>query len=209
MNACLYGTGAWLSPPQQVGGCQRSDISANEGDSPGAAGGDTRVTQFLIETFFVFSHLKLIFVCEINQLMKTDTWIKLTFSLAVPLGLAWTVYTAAAAPGTLPPAAAKPGVTYATDIKPIFDNSCVKCHSGDKPKGHLKLDSLAGALKGGKDGKVIKIGDSAQSMLVQAVAHVSQDDDDWMPPLHNRAGIEPLRPEQIGLIRAWIDQGAK
>jgi hypothetical protein len=109
----------------------------------------------------------------------------------------------------MPPAAAKPGVTYATDIKPILDNSCVKCHSGDKPKGHLKLDSLAGALKGGKDGKVIMAGNSAKSMLVQAVSHVSHDDEDWMPPLNNRAGIGPLTPGQIGLIRAWIDQGAK
>jgi len=141
--------------------------------------------------------------------MKTYNWIKWTFTLAVPLGLAWTVYAEDAAPGKMPPAAAKQGVTYETDIKPIFDNSCVKCHSGDKPKGHLKLDSLAGALKGGKDGKVIMAGDSAKSMLVQAVAHVSTDDEDWMPPLHNRAGIAPLTPEQISLIRAWIDQGAK
>ena len=33
--------------------------------------------------------------------------------------------------------------------------------------------------------------------------------DAWMPPLHNKANIGPLTPEQIGLIRAWIDQGAK
>jgi hypothetical protein len=30
-----------------------------------------------------------------------------------------------------------------------------------------------------------------------------------MPPAHNKANIGPLTPEQIGLIRAWIDQGAK
>jgi hypothetical protein len=141
--------------------------------------------------------------------MKTYNRIKLTFTLAIPLGLAWMAYAEGATPGTMPPAAAKPGVTYATDIKPILDNSCVKCHSGDKPKGHLKLDSLAGALKGGKDGKVIMAGNSAKSMLVQAVSHVSHDDEDWMPPLNNRAGIGPLTPGQIGLIRAWIDQGAK
>ncbi|HUA67450.1 MAG TPA: c-type cytochrome domain-containing protein [Candidatus Saccharimonadales bacterium] len=141
--------------------------------------------------------------------MKINTWIKLTFVLAVPLGLAAIAFADDATPGTLPPASTQSGVTYATDIKPIFDNSCIKCHSGDKPKGHLKLDTLAGVLKGGKDGKVILAGESAKSMLVQAVAHLSDDDDDWMPPLHNRAGIGPLTPEQIGLIRAWIDQGAK
>jgi hypothetical protein len=31
----------------------------------------------------------------------------------------------------------------------------------------------------------------------------------WMPPLENKAGIKPLTSGQIGLIRAWIDQGAK
>ena len=165
--------------------------------------------EFLVETFFRFEHLKLIFARETLKLMKTNTWIKLTFTVAVPLGLAWTVYADDAAPGMLPPAAAKQGVTYATDIKPVLDNSCVKCHSGDKPKGHLKLDSLAGVLKGGKEGKVFIDGNSAKSPLVLRVAHLSKDDDDWMPPLHNRAGIGPLTPEQIGLIRAWIDQGAK
>jgi len=135
--------------------------------------------------------------------------IKLTVvASAAAFGLA-AVASADDATGKLPPASTKQGVTYATDTKPILDNSCVKCHSGDKPKAHLKLDTLAGALKGGKDGKVITPGDSAKSMLVQAVAHLTADKDSWMPPLHNRANIGPLTPDQIGLIRAWIDQGAK
>lgn len=109
----------------------------------------------------------------------------------------------------LPPASTKGGVTYVTDIKPIFDASCTKCHSGNRAKGRLKLDSLEGALKGSKDGKVITPGDSANSYVVKAIAHVSDDHDDWMPPLRNKAGIKPLTDDQIGLIRAWIDQGAK
>jgi len=141
--------------------------------------------------------------------MKNQTWMKLTFALAIPLGLALTATADDATPGTLPPAADKQGVTFAADIKPLFDNSCTKCHSGDKPKGRLKLDTLAGVLKGGKEGKVLVAGNSAKSELVLRVAHLSKDDDDWMPPLHNRAHIGPLTPEQIGLIRAWIDQGAK
>lgn len=134
------------------------------------------------------------------------TWIKLTFVCAVPMGL---VFATSATAAELPPASTQQGVTFAADIKPIFDHSCVKCHSGDRPKGRLKLDTLADVLKGGKDGKVIEAGHSAKSPLVQAVAHVSKDNHDWMPPLHNRAGVGPLTPEQIGLIRAWIDQGAK
>ena len=108
----------------------------------------------------------------------------------------------------LPPASDKKGVTYAGDIKAIFDKSCVKCHGAEKPKAKLRLDSLAGALKGSEDGKVIETGKSAESVLVHNVAHLG-DEDNWMPPPDNKAKIPPLTPEQVGLIRAWIDQGAK
>jgi len=139
--------------------------------------------------------------------MKITTPIKLTaIALAATFGLA---FAAAADTAQLPPASTKTGVTYATDIKPVFDQSCVKCHSGDKPKAKLKLDSLENALKGSKDGKVVIPGNSAKSPIVLNVAHLSNDKDTWMPPPHNKANIGPLTPEQIGLIRAWIDQGAK
>lgn len=110
----------------------------------------------------------------------------------------------------LPPASDKTGVTYDGDIKAIFDKSCVKCHSGEKAKSKLHLDSLAGAVKGGKqeDGPDIVPGNSGKSLLVYAVAHVG-DEDDFMPPPKNKANIPPLTKEQVGLIRAWIDQGAK
>jgi hypothetical protein len=111
-------------------------------------------------------------------------------------------------PSKLPPAATTQGVTYEKDIKPIFEQSCVKCHNGPKAKGKLHLDSLEGALKGGEDGKVIVPGDSGKSTLVYNVAHLG-DEDDYMPPPKNKANIGPLTKEQIGLIRAWIDQGAK
>jgi mono/diheme cytochrome c family protein len=108
----------------------------------------------------------------------------------------------------LPPASDQKDVTYAKDIKPIFEKSCVKCHGAEKPKGKLRLDSLEGAMKGGEDGKVIVPGKSADSMLVHNIAHLGNEDD-YMPPPDNKAKIPPLTKEQIGLIRAWIDQGAK
>ena len=110
---------------------------------------------------------------------------------------------------TLPPAATKTGVTYATDIKPIFDVSCVKCHSGDRPKARLSMDTLEGILKGTKQGKIVTVGDSTNSVIVKAIAHLTRDPEGWMPPPNNRAGLKELTPEQIGLVRAWIDQGAK
>jgi mono/diheme cytochrome c family protein len=108
----------------------------------------------------------------------------------------------------LPPASDKTGVTYTTDIKPIFDKSCITCHGAEKHKGRLRLDGLEAVLKGGEDGKVVVPGNSAGSMLVHNIAHAG-DPEAYMPPPKNKANIPPLTKEQIGLIRAWIDQGAK
>ena len=108
----------------------------------------------------------------------------------------------------IPPASSKTGVTYAVDIKPTFETSCAKCHGAEKPKGRLRLDILEGVLKGGEDGKVVLPGNSAGSVLVHNVAHAGHPDG-YMPPPRNKANIPPLTKEQIGLIRAWIDQGAK
>lgn len=109
----------------------------------------------------------------------------------------------------LPAASTKSPVTYATDIKPIFDKSCVRCHGAEKPKAKLRMDSLAGVLKGSEDGPVLKAGKSAESQMVIATARISSNPDDNMPPLNNKAGIPPLTQDQVALLRAWIDQGAK
>jgi len=108
----------------------------------------------------------------------------------------------------LPPAATKTGVTFAADIKPIFDVACVKCHGDEKPKAGLKLTSLEATLKGTKDGKVVVPGDAVKSSLLISVACIGEEDH-WMPPKNNKAKIAPLTKEQVGLVRAWIEQGAK
>jgi mono/diheme cytochrome c family protein len=104
----------------------------------------------------------------------------------------------------LPPAATKTGLTFDKDIKPIFEKSCVKCHGAEKQKGKLRLDSLEASLKGGENGESIVKGDSAKSTLVHTIARL--DPDSAMPP--DGKG-DPLTKEQIGIVRAWIDQGAK
>ena len=105
----------------------------------------------------------------------------------------------------LPPASTKTGLTYDKDIKPIFEKSCFKCHGSEKQKGKLRVDSLQAVLKGGEDGKVVEPGNSAKSVLVHNVSRIG-DEDNWMPPTDKG---DPLSKDQIGLIRAWIDQGAK
>ncbi len=131
----------------------------------------------------------------------------LSLGLGIISGLSLGLFTATAAEpdvSKLPPAAATKGVTYEKDIKAILDKSCIKCHGEQKQKAKLRLDSLTAALKGGEDGKVIEAGNSAKSMTVQAVARLGTDS--AMPP---KGGGPALSKEQVGLIRAWIDQGAK
>lgn len=107
---------------------------------------------------------------------------------------------------TLPPPAQRSGLTYDADIKPLFERSCFKCHGEAKQKAELRLDSRRAAIKGAKDGKVILPGRSAESKLVLAVSHLTEEEDEWMPPPEK---AQALSGEEIGLIRAWIDQGAR
>lgn len=127
--------------------------------------------------------------------------------IALTLVAFGTAFVASAEDAKLPPPSTKTGVTFATDIKPIFDTACVKCHDSKKPKqaAKLALDTREGTLKGGSDGKVITVGDSAKSGLVLTVAHVG-DPDSFMP---KGKGAKALTADEVGLIRAWIDQGAK
>ncbi len=105
-------------------------------------------------------------------------------------------------PSRLPPPASKT-ISFATDIQPIFEQSCLRCHGPERPKSGLRLDNRESALKGGDTGVDIIPGDSAHSPLVHYVSRVVEDME--MPPPGKG---EPLTPAQVGLLRAWIDQGA-
>jgi hypothetical protein len=108
----------------------------------------------------------------------------------------------------LPPAADKKGLTYEKDIKPVLEKSCIKCHGPEKPKSKYRVDSLEAMIKGGESEKAAIIaGQSAKSPLIHFVADLVEDME--MPPTDKREKYPALTKEQIGLFRAWIDQGAK
>lgn len=101
------------------------------------------------------------------------------------------------------PAPADRTVDFAKDVQPIFANSCYECHGEKKQKSDYRLDDRANAMKGGEVGKApILVGKSAESPLIQRVAGTNPDE--AMPPKG-----EKLTAAQIGILRAWIDQGAK
>src|SRR5436190_1673444 len=93
-------------------------------------------------------------------------------------------------------------VDFAKQIQPILRQNCVKCHGPEKQKGKLRLDSKEAAMKGGKDGAVIVVGDADKSEFYRRIT-LPKGDDDIMP---NEG--DPLSKEQTDLVRAWIKQGA-
>ena len=101
----------------------------------------------------------------------------------------------------LPPPATNQ-VDFARDIRPILEATCLRCHGPEKPKSRFRLDSRDAALKGGNNGVDILPGNSAKSPLIHYVARLVPDLE--MPP---EGKGEPLTPDQVALLRAWIDQG--
>ena len=119
----------------------------------------------------------------------------------LPAILIATAPLAAAAPaGKLPPPATHT-VDFEKEIKPLFEAACVKCHAKGKDKGGFSLETRESFLKGGDTEPGAKIGKSAESSIVELVAGV--DPDAVMPKKGTR-----WTHEQVGLLRAWIDQGA-
>ncbi len=108
----------------------------------------------------------------------------------------------------LPLPAARP-VDFTKEVYPIFKESCFKCHGAEKQKGKYRMDTREGAFKVTEDhGPAIQAGKSEESAVIHMVAGLV--DEMLMPPPSDKPGqSEKLTPEQIGILRAWIDQGAK
>ena len=129
----------------------------------------------------------------------------LAASVLLNPAVAWPQESGADRASGLPPAAAVQ-VDFSRDIAPVFQANCVACHGPAQQMNGLRLDSPERALQGGYSGPVIKPGDSAASKLVLLVA--------GLPAPGHREGLvmppagERLSAGQVGLLRAWIDQGA-
>ena len=105
------------------------------------------------------------------------------------------------------PAAAKKTVSYSKEIEPLFEKTCLNCHGPKKrPKGKFRIDTRELALKGGSEGVAIIPGKSDKSPLTYYIAYQVVDYE--MPP-EGKKDYPKLNKDQIGLVRAWIDQGVK
>ncbi len=162
------------------------------------------------------------------------SYTKLFISAVLGLGISSAV--AGVDLAKLPAASAQKDITYAKDIKPLFEASCFRCHGEKQKKGGIRLDSLEAVLKGGKEGKIVEVGDAVKSHLLHSVSQL--DPETAMPPKpkarkssggpggtnapaggpgkppgkppgENLPPAKPLTADQVSLVRAWIDQGAK
>jgi len=97
-------------------------------------------------------------------------------------------------------------VVFERDILPILQRSCLACHSASQRNGELSLESPDTMKKGGDSGPAIVAGNGAQSLLLNLASHTGEP---VMPPVGNKVNAPPLSSEELGLIRLWIDQGAK
>lgn len=106
---------------------------------------------------------------------------------------------------------AAPPVQFNRDIRPILADKCFHCHGPDpgSRKASLRLDTEAGffaprKLKDGSDGSpTIVKGSLEKSPLYQRL--ITTDEDEIMPP---RKEHKDMKPNEIALVKAWIEQGA-
>ncbi len=89
-----------------------------------------------------------------------------------------------------------PAQDFSKDVQPIFERRCQGCHGPAQQMSNLRLDSAASAAR------VIKPGDSASSRLFEKISSTKKGF--MMPPIG-----APLSAAEIGVIKSWIDAGAK
>src|SRR5262245_49763791 len=86
---------------------------------------------------------------------------------------------------------------FTRDVKPILERSCAGCHSGTSAQASLDVRSSSSLLKGGVSGAAIVAGSAERSLLYRRVSTGQ------MPP------ASPLAKEDVSILRAWIDSGAR
>ncbi len=97
-------------------------------------------------------------------------------------------------------------VDFEKQILPIFDTACFKCHSAQakKVKGEIRLDDVAAIRAKTRTTNLIFPRKPEKSLLVKVIS-LPEGDEDIMPPADKS---KPLAPDQVALIRKWIEQGA-
>ncbi|MDB5352902.1 MAG: domain, G-beta repeat [Planctomycetota bacterium] len=97
-------------------------------------------------------------------------------------------------------------IDFYRDVYPILKSNCIACHNKTTTKAALNMETPEAMRKGGDSGEGVIPGNGAESLIFQAAAHIGNVE---MPPRGNKSGASKLKPDELALLRAWIDQGAK
>lgn len=107
-------------------------------------------------------------------------------------------------PAVMKPVAIKPGeVSFASDVAPLLQEHCLKCHGGDETEANLSMASLNALMKGGRTGVTVVAGKGSDSLLVKKLRGAGIEGQ-RMP-----LGSPPLSDAAIATIEKWIDQGGR
>lgn len=93
-------------------------------------------------------------------------------------------------------------VDFHNDIFPVLEARCFECHSDEKQKGELRLDSPAWILRGSENGDVLTPGKADDSPIYYLTTY-DEDDPDYMP-----SKGKGLTDAEKDLLKRWIDGGA-
>ncbi|MEX1039959.1 MAG: DUF1549 domain-containing protein [Pirellulaceae bacterium] len=91
-------------------------------------------------------------------------------------------------------------IDFHREVLPILANRCVTCHASGRAEGSFSLETRSDILRESDSGQTVIPGDSANSMLIELVAGV---DPTWVMPKQGKL----LSDQEVGILRAWIDQG--
>ncbi len=97
-------------------------------------------------------------------------------------------------------------VDFYRDVYPILKSNCIACHNKTTTKAELNMETPESMRKGGSSGEGVIPGKGAESLIFEAAAHIG---DIEMPPKGNKSGALNLTPNELALLKTWIDQGAK
>ena len=95
-------------------------------------------------------------------------------------------------------------VDFNSDVKPILEQNCLSCHSGEHVEGDFDLSTRTAAFETGWSAPAIVANEPDESPLYYLTV-VEVDDSQLMPPVS--AG-GPLTQQQIEVLRTWIAEGA-
>lgn len=96
-------------------------------------------------------------------------------------------------------------VDFGREILPLLKKNCTACHNQTKAKGDVILETFASIAAGADGEPILEPGNPLNSALFRSAAHLERP---VMPPKRNKVGANPLSPEELGLLRLWIEEGA-